>query len=173
MKTLRPIYEEWFEVDASTIDITLFQKERADIDQENTRKLILKAFDQMKNEPEKYGKFRTLMPSQEWYPTKLCCEIAAMKDFVREKGGEMATWIHQALEWAQRIANGDSWEAICNEADTVYWYRAVIWDNGFVRIVGGSIYDEPVKSASHVNYRNYGDGAFFENVVPLIAQHCS
>ena len=50
----------------------------------------------------------------------------------------MADWVEQALEWAQRICNGESWKVVCNKADTANWYRLVVWKSGYTRLVGGS-----------------------------------
>lgn len=119
----KPTEDEWFEVKPYTIDQQLFKKKRKDEQQEATRQLILKAFVEMKNDSEKYGiNFRTMIPKQEWaYKT-----VAQLKEMARRLGGHNADWVEQALEWAQRIANGESWEAICNDADTANWYRLVV-----------------------------------------------
>lgn len=62
----KPTEDAWFEVKPQTIDQELFKKKREDKWQEATRQLILEAFAEMKDNPEKYGKnFKTMMPKKE------------------------------------------------------------------------------------------------------------
>ena len=89
----------------------------------------------MKSSPEKYDrKFKTMMPKKTW-TRKTAVELNQM---ACELGDHNADWVEQALEWAQRICNGENWEAICNNADTANWHRMILWKNGYYRIVGGS-----------------------------------
>lgn len=161
----KPTEDEWFEVKPYTIDQQLFKKKRKDEQQEATRQLILKAFAEMKNDLEKYGiNFRTMIPKQEWaYKT-----VAQLKEMARRLGGHNADWVEQALEWAQRIANGESWEAICNDADTANWYRLVVWKRGYVRLVGGSVYAGNKYPASNVYFKDFDVNSSFYYVVPLV-----
>lgn len=133
-KTQKPTVGEWFEVKPQAIDQRLFETKREDYRQEAARKLILQAFAKMKNNPEKYGKnFETMMPKKTWdFKT-----VAELKEMASKLGDHNADWIEQALEWAQRIANGESWKAICNDKDTVRWFRLVVWKNGSARLAGG------------------------------------
>ena len=63
----KTIEREWFEVKPLTIDQELFEEKRNDSKQEETRKLILEAFDEMKKNSEKYGKnFKTIIPNKTW-----------------------------------------------------------------------------------------------------------
>lgn len=131
----KPTEGEWFEVKPKAIDQNLFKKKRKDTRQEEARQLILEAFTEMKNNPEKYGKnFKTMMPKKDW-STKT---VGQLKEMACKLGDHNADWVEQALEWAQRIANGELWEAICNNPDTANWYRLVVWKNGYARLVGGS-----------------------------------
>lgn len=132
----KPTEDEWFEVNPLTIDQKLFEEKRNNKMQEATRQLILEAFVEMKNNPEKYGKnFKTMIPKKEWESKT----VAELKELACKLGDHNADWIEQALEWAQRIANGESWKSICNDADTANWHRLVVWKNGYARLVGGSV----------------------------------
>lgn len=160
-----PTEDKWFEVNPQTIDQSLFQKKRKDERQEKTRRLILEAFTEVKSSPEKYGKkFKTMMPKKSWtYKT-----VEELKQLACKLGDHNADWVEQALEWAQRISNGESWEVICNNADTANWYRMIIWKNGYARLVGGSrvsSYDLP---ASDVNNNDYNSNNRINNTVPLV-----
>lgn len=124
-----------FEVNPKAINQNLFSKKRNDSKQELTRQIILEAFIKMSEIPEKYERpFKTMIPEKTWSPK----DVEELKEIANNLGDHMANWVEQALEWAQRIANGDTWEKVCNEADTENWYRLVIWDNGYPRLIGGS-----------------------------------
>jgi len=131
-----PTEDQWFEVNPLGIDQTLFKNKREDGTQEDTRKLILEAFAELKSNPKKYGKkFKTMMPKKKW-SSKTGGEL---KELASKLGDHNADWVEQALEWAQRIINGESWEAICNEYDNANFHRLVVWKNGYDRIVGGAL----------------------------------
>lgn len=160
-----PTENQWFEVDPLGIDLKLFRKKRKDASQETTRKLILEAFAELWRNPRKYGrKFKTMMPKKDWSHktgkqfSEMGCKL----------GNHMADWVEQAMEWAQRIANGESWEDVCNKADTANCYRAIIWKNGSIRIVGGSHYSDLCCSASDVHNNDYDYDFIFINTVPLV-----
>ncbi len=160
-----PTEDQWFKVNPLGIDQKLFKKQRTDKSQEMTRQLILEAFAKVKSNPKKYGrKFKTMMPKKTWNYKK----VSELKDLARKLGDHMANWVEQALEWAQRIANGESWEAICNRDDTANWYRLVAWKNGHTRLVGGSVDDLNTNPASYVgsNYCCVYDGLGY--AVPLV-----
>ena len=155
----------WFEVKPQAIDQKLFEKKRNNKRQEETRQLILEAFAEMKNNPEKYGKnFKTRMPQKRW-SSKTAAQLIEMASNL---GDHNANWVEQALEWAQRIANGESWEAICNDKDTADWYRLVVWKKGKAWRVGGSVHDDSDSSASNVDDYGYLDGCSLYNAVPLV-----
>lgn len=124
-----------FEVNPRNIDQTVFKQSREDPKQEETRKLILEAFEELNANTLSYGKkFYMMLPDKEWdgKTPKELIELAW------QKGDHNAYWVEQALEWAQRIASGETWEAICNEKDTADYFRLVIWKDGEPRLVGGS-----------------------------------
>ena len=135
-----PTEGQWFEVNPQAITQNLFQKKRKNERQEKTRNLILEAFAEMQSSPEKYRrKFKTMMPMKTWTSKT----VEGLNLLACELGDHNADWVEQALEWAQRICNGESWEAVCNNADTANWYRLVVWKNGYARPVGGSrIYND-------------------------------
>lgn len=134
----KPTEGEWFEVKPQDINQKLFRRKRKDEEQERVRKIIIEAFVEMKENPEEYGRsFKTMMPEKTW-DSKTVFEL---KKMACQLGDHNANWVEQALEWAQRIANGESWEAICDDVDTANWYRLVVWKYGYTRRVGGSSVD--------------------------------
>ena len=160
-----PTEDQWFEVNPQTINQSLFKKKRKDERQERTRKLILEAFAEVKSSPEKYGrKFKTMMPKKTWTSKT----VAELKQLACEFGNHNADWVEQALEWAQRICNGESWKAVCNNADTANWYRLVVWKHGYARLVGGSRHDDNYFPASDDLSDDYFSFNSFDNTVPLV-----
>ena len=160
-----PTEDQWFEVNPQTINQSLFKKKRKDERQERTRKLILEAFAEVKSSPEKYGrKFKTMMLKKTWtFKT-----VAELKQLACEFGNHNADWVEQALEWAQRICNGESWEAVCNNADTANWYRLVVWKNGYARLVGGSRHNSDYYPASDVVSGGCNSDDRICHTVPLV-----
>ena len=161
----RPEEGKWFEVNPQAINQELFQKERDDRRQERTRQLILEAFAEMKSNPGKYGRpFKTMMPEKTWHSKT----VANLKELASRLGDHNADWVEQALEWAQRIHNGESWEAVCNRPDTANWYRLVVWKNGYARLFGGSVKGDDYYPASDVISCDYNSPDIFSYAVPLV-----
>ena len=161
----KPTEDEWFEVKPYAIDQKLFEKKRKDNRQEATRQLILEAFVEMKENPGKYGKnFKTIMPKKTWSSKN----VEQLKEMASNLGDHNADWVEQALEWAQRIANGEAWESICNDRDTANWYRLVVWKNGYTRLVGGSVINCVSSPASDVHNFNHRDHDYPDYAVPLV-----
>lgn len=162
----KPEENEWFEVNLDTIDKTLFAEERTDKRQETTRKLILKAFARAESNPDKYAKhFKTVLPEKIWAEKT----IAQLKQIAVTMGNHVADWVEQALEWAQRISNGETWEAICNEPDYSKWHRIIIGKNGHAYIGGGVL-----EGAVIDFYRGfYMDNATLKNAVPLVVKQAA
>lgn len=159
-----PTEGKWFMVNPLTIDQSLFKEKRKDLSQEATRQYILEAFKEVKKE-SKYAKpFKTMIPEKTWNSKT----IGGLKKFSVNIGDSMADWVEQALEWAQRIANGEAWEDICNKKDTAKWYRVVIWKTGFARMVGGCDDDCFNDSASDVSEMDLKSNQKFDYVVPLV-----
>lgn len=135
-----PTENMFFEVNPWSIDRSVFEVPRENRHQEWTRKIIQEAFAKFDNHPEKYAsQFYTLVPK------KIPLEAANILRYTSELnvyaiklGGVMADWVEQALEWAQRISNGESWQDVCNTADTAKWLRVIRWKDNVYRVVGGS-----------------------------------
>ena len=166
----KPTEEEWFEVNPQAIDQSLFKEKRWNYRQEVTRKLIIEAFEMVERYPNKYGRnFKTLIPKKKW-GRYYSYDAAELNKWARERGGHMADWCEQALEWAQRINNGESWKDVCENPDLANWCRVVIWkDNWTYRIVGGSTSFKV--SASFVSSYSYDFSHVFNDVVPLIVKY--
>ena len=168
-KAQPPREDEWFEVKPRTIDLKLFIEEREDWDQEETRQLILKAFSELNNNPEKYGRnFKTMMPKKDWVGPKTGEEFRKLSCSL---GDCNANWVQQAFEWAQRIANGESWRAICNDEDTANFYRYVVWNDGDLRLVGGSRLINPYYSPAKVRKIALADANDLNFAVPLVVSY--
>ena len=80
----------------------------------------------------------------------------------------MANWVEQALEWAQRITNCDSWDDICNLKDTARWYRLICWKDGKARPIGGSCDDVTHIPPSDVDLYDYDEDYRLYNTIPLV-----
>lgn len=149
-----PTEGKCFEVNPMEIDRSLFQEKRSDSQQEHTRQYILEAFDEVDKHPERYAKsFKTLRPKKTWDGYKTVREL---KQYAKKLGGHHGNKTEKALEWAQRLNNGEAWEAICNDPDTAEWYELVDWKNGYSKVVGGSRnYNYPATYVSNFNYHSY------------------
>ena len=155
-----------FEVNPLGIDRSKFEKPMSNRKQEWTRQIIQKAFAEVDKHPEKYASaFYTLMPEKKWNGLKTVAELNA---YANDLDGQMADWVEQALEWAQRLFNGESWETICNNADTANWYRVILWKNGCYRLVGGSRNYNVLNPASDVFDYDYGPFNCIYDTVPLV-----
>lgn len=166
--TKEPKEGQWFKVNPKTIDCDLFKKKRKNPKQESTRQLILEAFKELKENPSRYsGIFYTMMPAKIWVKKS----AKEHKEYASNLGGSIADWVEQALEWAQRIKNGESWKAVCNEPDTANWFRLVKWKDNTLRIIGGSKILQDISPSSRVYHYNYHTRAKLHNVVPLIVLH--
>lgn len=160
-----PTEDQWFEVNLQAINQSLFEKEKKDGKQEKTRKLILEAFAEAKREPKKYGrKFKTMMPKKNWTAKT----VEELKQLACKLGDHNADWVEQSLEWAQRICNGESWETVCNNADTANWYRLILWTNGYYRLVGGSRVNNNLSPSSDVSHTFCSSVRDFDDTVPLV-----
>lgn len=156
-----------FEVKPKTIKPIIFAELREDLVQEGTRQAILMALTELKLNPEKYGKkFVTAIPDKEWGVKT----VRELQKYAESLGGHMADWVEQALEWAQRISNGETWESVCNKPDSSNWYRAVIsnaWKNE-VKLVGGSCKCGDNKPEVTVSEYSFEPDYAFRDTVPLV-----
>ena len=161
-----PIEGKLFTVIPLEIDRSCFEKLKRNPQQETARQLILEAFAEVDKHPEKYAvPFYTLIPKMNWNGYKT---VEELKEYANDLGGEMANWVEQALEWAQRISNGEDWENICNDADTSKYYRIIVWKNNCFRYVGGSRYDECEAPASDIFSHDYNSNHNCSRTVPLV-----
>lgn len=160
----RPTEGKAFEVNPSEINRKLFYTKRKDEKQERTRQLILEAFAEVDANPERYAKpFKTLMPEKTWGSKT----VKELEKLANSLGNHLADWVEQAMEWAQRIANGETWEAVCNEPDTAKWYRLVKWKNSY-RIVGGSRKCNNRYPASDAINNVFNPVYYYDDTVPLV-----
>ena len=161
-----PTEGKLFEVNPLGIDRSKFEKPMSNEKQEWIRQIIQEAFAEVDKHPEKYAsEFYTLIPEKKWKGDKT---VAELKAYANELGGLMADWVEQALEWAQRIFNGESWEDICNNPETANWCRVILWKNGYYRLVGGSRNKNNNNPASDVNNNDYNSNNRINNTVPLV-----
>lgn len=162
----KPTEGKVFKVDPRSINRKLFEEKIADSEKEQTRKFILQAFAQMEANPEKHAKvFYTMIPKKTWeWKT-----IADLKELATVLGDHNAKFDEQALEWAQRISNGESWENICNEPDTANSQRLVEWKNGCSRVVGGGreVYNNKYTATSVSGDYHYPESRIHDTV-PLV-----
>lgn len=161
-----PTEGKFFRVDPMKIDRSRFEKPMSEKSWESTRKIIQEAFVEVDKHAEKYAyPFSTLIPMKSWSDYKTVPEL---KKYATELGGHMADWVEWALELAQRIVNGESWEVICNYADNLQFHRMIVWKNGYCRIIGGSTKLSNDSPASKVHNYNYSDVDVSSLAVPLV-----
>lgn len=161
----KPTEGKWFEVKPQAIDQKLFEEQKEDWSQRLTRERILAAFAEMEKKPE-YGKnFKTMMPER----NRALKTVEDCKEMATKLGDHMADWVEQALEWAQRISNGESRETICNLPDTAASYRLVTWKDGSVWRVGGKAEKMyPHSSAADITPTGLGKYSRIIDTVPLV-----
>ena len=164
----KPQEGKWFEVNPLAIDQELFEWKRKDRNQEKVRQIILDAFVEVYNNPEYAKPFRTTFPTKNWETKK----VSELKELANQMGDHIADWVEQALEWAQRIANGESWESLCNEPDITNCYRLVLskYDE-HEWIVGGALLFEANCPATDIEYctKEYYDKLKY--TVPLVVKY--
>lgn len=154
-------------VDPLVMHRNLFKAKREDSMQEETRQLILRAFEEVKKESRYARRFRIMMPEQ----TLGFKNVRELRYLASEMGGYIADWVEQALGWAQLIHNGQSWEDICNKPDMANCYRLVRWKNGGYRLVGGSQLDNCNNPASYVSEFSLNENCYLTFAVPLIKKY--
>jgi hypothetical protein len=158
-----------FEVDLNGIDFTLFQDKREDPKQEEARKLILEAKEEFEQQPRLHPntKFYTMRLRETWYKNEIK-HVGNLDKIAKQLGGYVGDWAEQALEWAQRISNGENWNTICNYSDNATTYRVVRWKDGNLRVVGGNsktMVPCPPSHVSSINYRACRDATIMPFVV--------
>ena len=161
----RPVEGVPFPVNPQGINRNFFKQKRQDRRQEETRKLILEAFAQLDKNLKKYGKsFKTLIPRKTWEGKT----VGELRDLSTNLGDHMADWVEQALEWAQRIVNGETWEVVCNDVDTASWFRLINWKNGYAKVIGGSRGGGNYRPPSDIDDDYFFSNSMIYHTVPLI-----
>lgn len=164
----KPMEEKWFDVNPHTINRNLFQIERDETFQEFIRNLILEAFTELDNHPEKYGKpFKTMFPKKTW-DVKI---VEELNKIATDLGDHMTDWVEQSLEWAQSITNGETWEDICKKEDTSNWYRLIVWKNGYAKRIGGSKADYNSIPRSSIGHGTFTSKYKMYDTVPSIVAY--
>ncbi len=171
----KPTEGKCFRVDVSTINqyLYLFLKERNNSCQERCRKIILEA---IKAEKQRDKVFYLLIPKKKWvYGDKVYISVEEAINFARKMSGHIGSWVEEVLGWAQRIINergtDEAWENVCNNLDTLEWYRLIIWKSGCPRRIGGSRKRkccESYNSASVVFSDDYSLDDTLDNAVPVV-----
>ena len=129
----KPIEGKWFQVNPKAINRALFKNKRIDEEQERVRKLILEAFSEVDKNSKYSEPFETMIPVR---PKSFNFE-KEVKEFAKQIGDSQTNWIEQALEWAQRISNGETWESLCNQPDYNKWFRLIIGKEDKSWFIGG------------------------------------
>lgn len=161
----KPTTGKPFEVNHLDIDQKLFEEERDDYQQEWVRRTILEAFSEVKKNPTRYGKnFKTLRPRRNTEDIS----FRELKSLASKLGDHNADWVEQALEWAQRIANGERWVSLCNMRDDADCPRLVVWKDGN-QIVGTGKYFSGINTpACGLSGPTHSDDFIFYGIVPLV-----
>lgn len=132
----KPTVSKCFSVDPNSIDQDLFSKERTEkIFEEPVRLQILKAFEEVRNNPQRYSKkFKTFIPEKNWGGRT----VRELEEMAIETGGTLTDIVDQRLEWAQRIQNGESWDEVCRMKDPIEYSRLVASGKDYyMYMVGG------------------------------------
>ena len=159
---------KWFNVNPLEIDKGLFQKRKKDPEQEKTRRLILEAFNEFESNPFKYKRnFRTMVPKRGVGSRP----VQQFFDIAEKLGKHNADWVEQALIWAQMIANGETWEAICNLKDNANFYRLVKCKDGYAHRVGGTRHVDDDKTATSVSRSGYRPTDMVYRTRPVIVDY--
>jgi hypothetical protein len=163
------------------INRELFNVEKNDGWQEETRKAIRWAFGYLDREPKYKKNFYATVSenainsanSHEWK------ERGWVKDGFLDYPQDPVYHIADAVEFflliAQRIQNGETWEKICNEPDR-FPYRQVVFEKGGrwesdLRVVGGSVIDKLRLPPSYSKDLAEYFAAGCSKVAPLIVQY--
>lgn len=167
--TKNPIVGTCYLVTPSSINKDLFKEERKDPCQEEIRKLILEAFEELDKKRFQICKpFKIIVPEKTW----TIKNVQELKQIAIDLGGQTTNWIEQALGWAQQINDGTTWEDLCNKKDKHACYRLIIWKDGTCKIIGGSIKDAKLNSLTSISDLSYKDEHLVINTVPSITQYC-
>ncbi len=151
------------EVDITTVDRQLFENKRDDQKQEKLRLLIVEALTEADKNPA-YRCFSNMIPKKTWESKR----AGQLEEIANKWGGHTTDWVEWALEFAQRITNGESWEKLCNEKDTLDWYRVIRWKDGNMKMVGGSLENNDSDAPADVGAEKWHKERLVAGAVPLI-----
>lgn len=175
-KELVSILEEHFkilnvvkgvEVNPILIDEPTFEIEKKDCysHKESIMQVIQKAFIEMKKDLRRYARpFEIVTPAE----LESVYTEEKMVALAEKYGDHIADWVEQALEWAQRIANG---EDIFNKSDDSKWFRAISWQDGHVCLVGGANELNNHDSAASIHDFNVNSSYQIYNAVPAVVRY--
>ena len=121
----------WKKIELSAIKRRKFLFKRLDPSQEVIRKLIRQALKEAKKNKGHYSSFELMVPEQH-----LGNGLDSMINGAKSYHAEIANWIEQALEWAYRISEGESWKSLCNEPDDSEFFRVIFWKDDEVAFIG-------------------------------------
>lgn len=156
------------EVNPITIDESIFEigeKEHYYSHEEYIMQLIQKAFIEMKKDIRRYARPFEIVTPAELEPVYTEEKMVALAE---QYGDHLADWVEQALQWAQKIANG---EDIFNKSDDSKWFRAISWQDGHVCLVGGSEEFNNHDCASAIHEFHVNSFYQLHNAVPAIVRY--
>ncbi len=160
---------KWFRVEPKTIKRRLFVNPRENVFEERARKLIVEALKEMDANPKRYKRiFKTTFPVRKWE----FCKAKHLKTMAKLKGGHLGNWVEQALEWAQRISNGESWETLCIAPDTSRNFRIIEWEKRVVRLIGGSQDAEEFSAPTDYEGGECDETEKIKYATPFIVMYC-
>lgn len=164
-----PTEGKLFEVNLLSINRNYFKQMTRETSKiQRVNRIILEAFAEVDKNPGKYASsFYTIIPEKKWNDLK---NPTQLKKYANDFGGWMADWVVQALEWAQRISNGESWKTICEKRDNANNYRMIVWKDGDTCFVGGSSNHILICTATDLNDRDIfgGSDRMLYRTVPLV-----
>ncbi len=146
-ESIRPVEGTAFKVNPQTINRKIFEKERSDKEQEKVRQHIVRVFQIVDANPEKYARpFEILIPTNIWKNPTTDELIKVSKTL----GHHLTIGIEHILGWAQVLDNGESWVNFCNKPDNLKYHRLVEWTEGLLLVVGGAKASEIKFPATYV-----------------------
>lgn len=112
------------DVNPRSIDLSLFEKERDNEEQERMRLFVWKR----RRFFSDYGSFEYIIPSYCKY-TRSDGTVKNLVWYVDQYGDyadlKLADSIHQAMLFAQKITKGKTWESLCNQVDKIKTPRII------------------------------------------------
>ena len=131
---------------------------------------IQQAFEELKENPDKNKAFKVLIPPRDIHHYGDTPSVSKLRNFASQMGDHMGFLWEWALMLAQRIANGESWETLCNVPDTANWYLLIEWDE-HSRRVGGSKRCSFNPPAAYIYSYTYWDKDWVNTTVPLVVDY--